>query len=133
MSLTAREAFKVGFLARCAHDGLNAEQIATQVKVASEKLAFVGGLMDKAWEAAKGVGGAALNYGIPLSLAAPPVLGGLAGYGAAKATDWDDTDVADVQDQEIINELQRHTADLKRRRQVKDYRQASRRTGRVFL
>lgn len=133
MSLSDREAFKVGFLARCAHDGLSPEQIVVRVKQAQQKLAFLGGLMDKAWDAAKGVGSAALNYGVPLSLAAPPVLGGLAGYGLAKGTDWDDTDVEDVQDQEIINELRRHTEDLQRRRQVKDYRQATQRTGRVFL
>lgn len=133
MGLTAREAFKVGFLKRCAFDGLSPEQTAQSVKMAAEKLSFIGGLLDKGWDVAKGVGNAALSYGVPLALAAPPVAGGLAGYGLAKATDWDDTDIQDVQDGEILDELRRHTEDLKRRRQVMDYQKATQRTGRVFL
>lgn len=133
MGLTAREAFKVGYLKRCAVDGLSPEQTSQSVKTAAEKLSFLGGLMDKGWDLAKGVGGAAVGYGLPLALAAPPIAGGLAGYGLAKATDWDDTDIADVQDGEILDELRRQTQDLQRRRQVMDYQKATQRTGRVFL
>lgn len=140
--MTDEQAFKVGFLARCAHDRLGPVQTQASVR-AAHRLLEKYALLDKVWDLGKGLVGHGLDagksiaehtlgYGVPLALAAPPVLGGLAGYGLARATDIDDTDVDDVRDREVSDEYRRQTAALLRRRAVRDYTQARRRTGRVF-
>lgn len=132
MPLTAQEAFKVGFLARCVRDGQTPDQILARVKQAAallEKRAFLGGLLDAAGGAAKSVAG----YGLPLALAAPPVLGGLGGYALAKATDVDDTDVDDVKNREIVDELRRQTEALRRQKAVRDYRKDVRPAARPLM
>jgi hypothetical protein len=136
MSLTPREAFKVGFLSRCVEDGLTLEQAHQRVKEAQEKIALSipgadipGKLIDAAGSIAK----PALGWGIPLALAAPPVVGGLAGYAASKATDIDDTDVDEVKRRELINEYKKQTKKLLRDRQIRDYRKDRKQSGRVFL
>lgn len=124
--LTAKEAFKIGFLAKCAEDGLTPDEMlsrVTQAKAAIEKRAFIGGLLGSA---AGAVGGAAKNvagYGIPLALAAPPILGGLAGYGLAKATDVDDTDVEDIKNRELVEEYKRQAAKLQQQNAVRRFKQ----------
>lgn len=133
MSLTPREAFKVGFLARCVEDGLSPSQIGERVKQASEKLAFLSELAGKAMDVGAGAVGGLYNYGLPMALAAPPILGGMAGYGLARATDIDDTDVADIKDQEVLDEYRRQTQRLGREREVKDYQRQKKKTGRIFL
>ena len=148
--LTSQEAFKVGFMARCIEDGLSMDQIyslaktaadrmASAVKLASEKQAIVGPLLGalgylggSAVNAAKGIGSAALGVGLPLALAAPPVLGGIAGAGLAKATDIDDTDVNEIKQRELLDEYKHQTARLRRQRAVRDYDAAKKRTGRIF-
>ncbi len=125
--LSARDRFKLGFLRRCVEEGLDRDQIAARVKQAD-------GLGDIYGEA-KGLGGHMINlgtglakgvleYGMPLAIAAPPVLGGLAGYGLARATDIDDTDVADIRDQELIEEYRRQAEQLQRQNIVRDYQKA---------
>lgn len=136
MPLNSNEAFKVGFLARCAADGLGPDEMLSRVKAARDllqKRAFLGGLVDRGLDlgtsAVKGLG----SYGIPAALAAPPILGGLAGYGLAKATDIDDTDVQAVKNRELIDEYRRQASILKRQRSIRDYRDERTRTGRVFM
>ena len=133
MALAANEAYKVGFLARCVEADMSPDQMLSLVKQAQEKVAFLSGLLDRATDVAKGVGSAGVGYGIPLALAAPPVLGGLAGYGLERATDIDDTDIEDIKDKEVLEEYQRQTAKLLRDRQVRDYQANKKRTGRIFL
>ena len=133
MALAANEAYKVGFLARCVEADMSPDQMLSLVKQAQEKVAFLSGLLDRAADVAKGVGSAGVGYGIPLALAAPPVLGGLAGYGLERATDIDDTDIEDIKDKEVLEEYQRQTAKLLRDRQVRDYQANKKRTGRIFL
>lgn len=113
--LTPREAFKVGFLARCAEEGLSPDQIAARVKFAADKFA---GLMD----AAAGLGKSVVGTGLPLALLAPVALGGMAGYGLSRATDIDDTDVAEIKNQELLDSYAQETARLKRQKAVRDFK-----------
>lgn len=130
--LDACQAFKLGFLSRCAAEGVSLRDMPPLVKSAGVKLAILGTLVGKAMDVGKGVAGATLGWGIPLAVAAPPLLGGLAGFGLAKATDVDDTDVDDIKAQERIEEYKRQTARLDRQRLVRDYAKNRRSTGRVF-
>lgn len=131
--LSARDAFKAGFLERCAANGLTADQIQSAAKTAEDKLA---GLVDSALKGAgKAVGGlasGAVGYGVPLALAAPPVLGGVAGYALAKATDIDDTDIDAIKADEVIAEYRRQAERMNRQRIVRNYQQLRRKTGRIF-
>lgn len=119
--LSAREAFKVGFLARCAEDGLSLPESLEAVKTATEKLAFLGSLVGGAMDMGKSVIGTGMHYGVPLALAAPPALGALAGAGLAKATDIDDEDVNEIKDREVLNAYKNETARLRRQKAVRDF------------
>jgi hypothetical protein len=136
MSLSPREAFKAGFLARCLDDGLTADQIAGRAEKAAAALEKVGSLGQLAGQAVslagKAVGGLA-GYGVPLAIAGPPVLGGVAGYGLARATDIDPSDVDDVKDREVVDEYRRQADRLRRQTAARDYRRARARTGRMFF
>lgn len=126
MPLSDREAFKVGFLARCVEDGLDRDQMLQTVKQAADKLAgFLGDI--------GGMASGAFHTAAPLALLAPPALGALAGAGLAKATDIDDADVDDVKDREVIDAYQTEAAKLRRQKAVRDYARARQRTGRIFL
>ena len=131
--LTAMEAFKCGFLARCVEDRLTSEQILTTVKRAADLLEKQAGIIDKAVDIGQGAVGGAFNYGVPLALAAPPLLGGLAGLSLAKATDIDDTDVADVKDRELLDEYRRQSGKLRRQKAIREYAKARQQTGRMFI
>lgn len=131
--LSPLEAFKVGFLERCVRDGLTPTQMLEQVKQASdmlEKRAFLSSLLSSAGNAIGNVAHTATSYGLPIALAAPPILGGLAGYGLAKATDVNDTDVDAVKNREIAEEYRRQTEILKRRKAMRDYSLQLKRSGR---
>lgn len=120
MPLSARDQFKTAYISRCIEDGLTADQMLTRVKEAREKLAIVSELLGKAMDVGHGVAGAVASYGIPLALAAPPILGGMAGYGLARATDINDTDIAEIKNREIIDELNRQSERLKREKAMRD-------------
>ncbi len=93
---------------------------------------IVGTGLSKLFDVGKGLGGAALGYGIPAAIAAPPVLGGLAGYGLARAGDISDQDVAAIKDQEVMDEYHRQTERLKRQKAMRAA-QGSIRPGRALL
>lgn len=134
--LTPREAFKAGFLTRCASDGMTPEQMLGAVKLAAEmfeKRAVVGTVVGQGIDAAKGLAGGLLRMGVPLAIAAPPILGGLGGYALAKATDIDDTDVEAIKNRELVDEYERQTEGLARRRAVRDRRQDIQRPGRALI
>lgn len=124
--MLARDAFKIGFLERCAELGLDAEKTAEAAQRAEIflKTGGLGGLVGSALNTAKSVGGTILGWGVPAAIATPLVGGGLAGYGLAKATDIDDTDVADIKDKEVIDEYKRQTALLQRQKAIRAYRAA---------
>lgn len=123
MGLTTKQSFRFGFLAKCASDGLTAEETlakADAVKVLL-KTAFLGTVAGKAMDATKSLVGWAGSLATPLALAAPIGIGAGAGYGLAKMTDVDDSDVEDVADNEVLDELRRQTERLKRLRAVRDF------------
>jgi hypothetical protein len=126
MPLTEREAFKVGFLARCAEEGLGRGQVLALVKDAADKVAGIIG--DVA-----GIGKDVFSVAAPVALLAPPALGALAGAGLAKATDIDPSDVEDIKDREVIQSYHRESARLRRQRAVRDYARARAASGRTFL
>jgi hypothetical protein len=134
--LTPREAFKVGFLARCAEDGLTPDQMLSRVKLAAEmfeKRAFLGKLLDKGVDAGLGAAGGMARLGGLAAVIAPPVLGAMGGYGLAKATDVDDTDVDEIKKRELVEEYQRQAAKMHRQKLVRSYKNDVQRTGRVFI
>lgn len=131
--LSPRDAFRVGFLERCAAAGLGPRQTLDVVKQAEAKLAgLVGDVAKPAGRLLGGVAGAVAGYGVPAALAAPPILGGLAGYGLARATDLDDVDIDDVKDNEIIDEYRRQADRLNRQQLVRRYQRLKRRPGRNY-
>lgn len=117
--LTAMEAFKVGFLARCVEDRLSPAQIQVSAEKAAAlmtKSASITGLLSSALAAGGGAAKTMLGYGLPIALAAPPIAGGVLGYGLARSTDIDDTDIGEIKDREVIDELRRQTETLNRNR-----------------
>jgi hypothetical protein len=135
--LSAREAFKAGFLARCVDDRLSPEETekraAAALALMDKAAGAVAGALGKGYDLGKSLIGGAIGYGLPAALAAPPIAGGLAGYGLARATDVDDTDVAEVKDREVLDEYRRQAARLRRQTAVREYQKARKRTGRVFV
>ena len=111
--MTSKQAFSFGFLARCAFVGLGTEQI----KQAAVKAA---GLLDAGVGLTAGALRTLGSAALPAAVVAPPALGALAGYGAAKLTDVGDDDVDALRDREVINtystetERLRHLAKLRR-------------------
>lgn len=140
MGLSARDAFKVGFLARCAAEGIRTEEIGPLVKQAEEKLAGVLGALGAGASRIGGkglaLGGAALSglagWGVPLALLAPPAAGAAAGYGLARMTDIDDTDVNEIKDQELLEEYRRQTEALNRESAMRRFARQRKQTGRMF-
>lgn len=127
-SLAQRQAFRRGFLSKCAEAGLTAAQVAELAKTAAallrgEKTAFDLSMLwnNPVYSGLGSLAGSLGSVALPAALVGPPVLGGLAGYGLAKATDMDDTSVQEVQKQETIDELRRAREMLARKRPV--YRQ----------
>lgn len=113
--VTAREAFKLGFLQRCADEGLLPEQIEARIKRASVFVKasadpnmlhdMVNMLHSKIKDSGK--------LGIGLATGAAVGLPLLAGYGAGKAYRGLQGDLLtpeDVQKQELINEMKSLTA-----------------------
>lgn len=137
MALSARDAFKVGFLARCTEDRCTPEEIAGRVKLAvdlvEKRAKMLTDLVGHGVDVAKGIGGGLLNYGVPLALAAPPIMGGAAGYGLARMTDIDDTDVADIKNREVIEEYRRQADRLRRLSAARATQHDKRPGGRLFM
>ena len=139
MSLTEKDAFKLGFLARCAEEQLRGEALEQRIAAAgawadNEKTASgwvkfspfdlgggsLGGLNSAAWSALKGIGMAGAGI-----LTAPfPVValgGGAAGYGAAKMLEPDVSD-EDVKAQELAATYKLYADKAKARRKSRKYR-----------
>lgn len=135
--MTSLESFKIGFLARCAAEGLTPEQILKRAEAMEDRVTKLAGVLStvagKAMDAGQGIAGGAVGYGVPLALVAPWLVGGIAGFGASKATDIDDTDVDAIKDREVIDEYGRQTARLKRQLAVRGYQADRKRTGRMFV
>jgi len=113
--------FRAAVLTKCAEAGMTADEIADRLDSIcddmerNEKRAFdLASLLSPVTAAAGGV----LSNAPMVAWAAPPLLGAAAGYGLAKATDIDDTTVAEIQKQEQIDELRNQRELLARKRRM---------------
>ena len=143
--MQTKEAFKLGFLTRCVEEGLSPEQTHTLAKMAAEQLekqAFTEWLSRQITSPVKNVADAydsvadAAASTVPLvagTLAIPPALGGLAAYLHNRATDVDATDIGQVKQKELADTYRRMADQLNRQKQLRDYKQERKRTGRVYL
>ena len=111
MTLTAKEQFRLGFLTRCAEEGLTPAEVKQRVKAAWPTPPW-----REAGEAAKSLAG--------LYLKAPFLIGGLGlsaatlggaglGYGAAKLSE-ENTDPDEAKQQELIAAYRRHSERARR-------------------
>jgi hypothetical protein len=96
VALTPREAFKIGFVLRCADEGLSATETSERVEKAAALLEKQAGL----WDTTKGIGNLGWNIGVIAPLAVG--LGGA--YMLHKATE-DTVDVEDLRKRELIAEM----------------------------
>ena len=106
MTVSIREAFKLGFLQRCSEEKLSPDQIELRIKQAKEEMAEMLGtpgdtimkqLKQHPWLAA----GSVLGAGVAL-----PVLGGIGLGHLTRKLQGDFLDPEDVRKQELINEMQ---------------------------
>lgn len=142
MDLTSKEAFRLGFLTRCAEEGLTGTALQARIKSAAEgatekranpgltipswllALPLVGGAARSAGNALYDIAqtGGALAVGAPA--AAGLAAGGLGGYALAKFNEPNITD-DDVKAQEVADTYRRYAQRLKIRRKLNPtYRQA---------
>lgn len=119
MALTPREAFKVGFMLRCANEGLDPENTQQRIKEVSthlEKQALFEGLGQ--------IGSKLTNVGLGLGIGVPVGLGALGGYMLHRAREAD-VDAEDVRTREMINELKHWTRRAKEKQKSKLLRQSN--------
>lgn len=139
------EAFKLGFLARCVEEGLSPEQTYGLAKQAEGEGWLPGpnwlakqifGPVQTAAETGKSVADLAKSTLLPLGALAvgvPASAGALAAYLQNNATDVDGNDVNDAKRQELLETYRRMSDQLKRTKELRDYKQTRKQTGRVFL
>lgn len=109
------DSFCVGVLRKCAEHGLTADQTADVFErmtdaIGNKKTAGVD--LSTLWNnplynMASGAISGAAGYAAPLAIAAPPILGAAAGYGLAKATDFDDVSPDEIKKRELVDEYRR--------------------------
>lgn len=154
-----QEAFKLGFLARCIEEGLSSEQTQQLAKQAAD--CFEKQAIEKAGvnlfgipipsfnpikatadttksiaDATKSVADVAKGTW-PLwlaALSAPPAAGATAAYLANTALDSDEDAVVDeVKQTELAESYNRMAEQLRRQKQLREYKQKRKQTGRVYL
>lgn len=138
-----KEAFKLGFLARCVEEGLTPEQTHALAKQAAEgEVAPLSWLTRQVTAPIKDVASTSQSVAdavkshlplLALGAAVPPALGGAAAYLAHHATDADATDVKQVSQQELTDTYRRMAEQLQRKKKLRDYKQQRKRTGQIFL
>lgn len=129
MPLTSDQAFKVGFLLRCAEEGLSNDETHRRVKLAFEKRAILPQLAAGAAGLAGGVasaggklislGGKVMPLAAGLALLAPILGGGAIGYLSAKSTEGGPDLVERAKHEEIIGEYERLADEAKRKARAK--------------
>lgn len=131
--LNTREAFKFGFLLRCADEALSREDTQARVKMASGALedmekragagagagAIAGGMASGVWGALKLVPSLAW-----LGAGAAGVSGLAGGYGLGKMTE-EESDIGDIKKQELIAAYQQQADRIRRAMRSRAYRNAS--------
>lgn len=115
MAMTPQEAFKFGFLLRCAEEGLSPDEIADRVQFGLAKQAELGKIVG-------GIASGVTNLGL-LGLAGSAGIGAGGGYMAAKLTE-PDADPAEAKQQEMITAYRLYAEEMarntKRRRMYRD-------------
>lgn len=113
MDISDKNAFRLGFLTRCAEEGLTGEALAGRIAAASpEKTAGLTDLL-------KGLGlagGAAAGVGL--------LGGGALGYGAAKMTEPEITD-DDIKQQELAETYRIYAERARAKQRARKYRPAA--------
>lgn len=122
MDLTEKEAFRLGFLTRCAEEGLVGEDLRARLKQASAAdyvlPAVTGGLGLYLASRIPGVGPL-----VGLVPAAGLMAGSALGYGAAKMTE-PDVSSDDIKAQELADTYRIYAQRARANRRAKKYRQA---------
>jgi len=107
--MNVKEAFKLGFLSRCADEGLTPDETRARIRDAHAYIKQANPFGD-AYDAFKGVVGSGLSTaaGIakPLAIAGPPLAGAGVGYALAKANE-EEVDPEEAKKQELLAEYQR--------------------------
>lgn len=99
--MTPKEAFKIGFLEKCAEDGLSPEE--TLLRIQHAKFMIKSGSI---WSGAGTLGGNIFRASLPFILLGPPLAGLAGGALLAKAPD-DAYDKEEARKREVIAEYQR--------------------------
>jgi len=125
-----REAFRIGFLARCVEEGLSPEDTRRLTKSAAslftkEAVVTLRGLV----EAAKGVGYPTLAA----AATAPPAIGGLTAYLNNSAQDVDATDIDEIKQRELAQIYRRMSEQLRRKQQLRQTEAQRKPAGNVLL
>lgn len=130
-----KEAFKIGFLARCQEQGLSTQQTVSLVKKAAESFEkqALGSVINAGAGAAGGLAKSLAGIGIPLALAAPPAAGALASYFYNKATDTDADAVDNVKDKELADSYRRMADKLRRSQALRQKKSEKSKSRQVFL
>lgn len=110
--LTPRQAFKLGFLLKCAQDGLTPEQTDARIDAVLTKAAL-GETFGKFLDVATGVGG--------LGLAAGGLAGAGVGYALGQATE-PPVDPDEIKKQELIQVLNQYADRARRNTAAVQYR-----------
>jgi len=104
-----RNQFKVHVLAKCAEAGLTVEETTQFLERLLEKPAFfgekaLGGAVNFAKDTVLPAAESALWKGVvPLLTLGPPAIGAAAGYGLARAQDYDHSDMEDARERELLD------------------------------
>jgi hypothetical protein len=113
--MDAAHAFKLGFLTRCAEEGLTGEALAERLARVAEFNEKAAGIVGDVATAAGGIAG--------LPIAASLLGGGALGWGAAKLT-APKLDEDEMKNQELINTYKVMAARAASRRKLREYRTA---------
>jgi hypothetical protein len=117
MALSSKEQFRMGFLLRCAEEGIGADEIKGRVKMAFINPAKIPGA---ALNALKLWAGIPLRIGA-LGLGGAALAGSAGGYGLAKATE-EEIDPAEAKRQELIATYQQQADKARRAMSRQRYR-----------
>jgi hypothetical protein len=120
--LSPREAFKFGFMLRCADENLTEEQTRERIKVAfanMQKTAWINPF-PAIGQTAKAVYPLIKGLGL-LGIGGAAAAGGLGGYGLAKMTEKD-VDPEEIKRQELIAAYQQQANEIRRRAKARSYR-----------
>lgn len=119
--MNARQTFKAEFIARCIAGGVT--DPAAMAKVARDAAAGLrkasADPLAVSADAAKGVAGKVFNWGGALALAAPPILGAVAGHSLGRVVGDEDYDVEEARKQEVIDTYAREADRLRRQALVR--------------